>query len=78
MKVLNGDIMTKKKLVKLLEDIPDNYEVLVDINKLRTVFTDHKNQRVNLSSDAVFQYACNYNPLTILFDKVMEQYYATR
>lgn len=55
--------MTKKKLVKLLENIPDDYEVLVDTKKLRTIFTDHENKQVNLSSDAVFQYECLYNPL---------------
>lgn len=55
--------MTKKKLVKLLENIPDDYEVLVDTKRLRTVFADHENQQVNLSSDAVFQYAFAYNPL---------------
>lgn len=55
--------MTKRKLVKLLENIPDDYEVLIDTKELRTVLTDHENEQVNLSSDAVFQYAFAYNPL---------------
>ena len=55
--------MTKKRLVKLLENIPDDYEVLIDTKKLRTIFADHENQQVNLSSDAIFQYECLYNPL---------------
>lgn len=58
--------MTKKKLIKLLENVPDDYEVLIDTKKLRTVFTDHEKQQVNLSSDTSFQYAFVYNsPLTL-------------
>lgn len=62
--------MTKKKLVKLLENIPDDYEVLIDAKKLRTIFADHENERVNLSSDAVLQYECLYNPLLPLMQFV--------
>lgn len=54
--------MTKRKSVKLLENIPDDYEVLIDTKRLRTLFADYENEQVNLSSDAVFQYAFAYNP----------------
>lgn len=58
--------MTKKKLVKLLESIPDDYEVRIDTKTLRTIFADHENKQVNLSSDTALQFECLYNPLNPL------------
>lgn len=55
--------MTKGRLVQLLEDIPDDYEVLIDGKKLWTVFADHENEQVNLSSELLLQYVYAHNPL---------------
>ena len=55
--------MTKGRLVQLLENVPDDYEVLIDGKKLWTVFADHENEVVNLSSELLFQYVYTHNPL---------------
>ena len=55
--------MTKRRLVQLLEDIPDDYEVLIDGKKLWTVFANHEDEVVNLSSELLLQYAYAHNPL---------------
>lgn len=55
--------MTKGRLVQLLEDIPDDYEVLIDGKKLWTIFADHENEQVNLSSELLLQYVYVHNPL---------------
>ena len=54
--------MTKGKLIELLENVPDYYDVCIDENELRTVFVDHSDEIVHLSSSYLFQYAKNYNP----------------
>ncbi len=58
--------MKKGKLVQLLENIPDDYEVLIDGKKLWTVFTNHEDEVVNLSSELLLQYVCAHNPLSPL------------
>lgn len=55
--------MTKGRLVQLLEDIPDDYEVLIDGKKLWTLFTNHEDKVVNLSSELLLQYVYAHNPL---------------
>lgn len=55
--------MTKGRLVQLLEDIPDDYEVLIDGKKLWTVFANHEDEVVNLSSELLLQYVYAHNPL---------------
>ena len=55
--------ITKGALVRLLEDIPDDYEVLIDGKKLWTVFTNHEGKVVNLSSELLLQYVYVHNPL---------------
>ena len=55
--------MTKGRLVQLLEDIPDDYEILIDSKKLWAVFADHENEVVNLSSELLLQYVYAHNPL---------------
>ena len=55
--------MTKGRLVQLLEDIPDDYEVLIDDKKLWTVFANHEDEVVNLSSELLLQYVYSHNPL---------------
>lgn len=52
----------KRKLIKLLENVPNDYDVCIDENELRTVFVDHSDEIVHLSSSYLFQYAKNYNP----------------
>ena len=58
--------MTKGTLVRLLENIPDDYEVLVDGKKLWTVFANHEDDVVNLTSEFLLQYVYAYNPLSNL------------
>ena len=55
--------MRKGRLVQLLEDIPDDYEVLIDGKRLWTVFANHEDEVVNLSSELLLQYVYAYNPL---------------
>lgn len=55
--------MTKGRLVQLLEDIPDDYEVLIDDKKLWTIFVDHEDETVNLSSGLLLQHVHAYNTL---------------
>ena len=55
--------ITKGTLVRLLEDIPDDYEVLIDGKKLWTVFANHEDEVVNLSSELLLQYVYAHNPL---------------
>ena len=58
--------MTKGKLVQLLEDIPDDYEVLIDGKKLWNVFANHKDEVVNLSSELLLQYIHTHSLLSPL------------
>lgn len=62
--------MTKGTLVRLLEDIPDDYEVLIDGKKLWTVFANHEDKVVNLSSELLLQNAYAYNPLLPLLTQL--------
>ena len=55
--------ITKETLVRLLENIPDDYEVLIDGKKLWTVFANHEDEVVNLSSELLLQYVYVHNPL---------------
>ena len=55
--------MTKGRLVQLLENIPDDYEVLIDGKKLWTVIANHEDEVVNLSSELLLQYVYTHNPL---------------
>lgn len=55
--------MTKGRLIQLLEDIPDDYEVLIDGKKLWTVFANHEDEVVNFSSELLLQYVYAHNPL---------------
>lgn len=55
--------ITKETLVRLLENIPDDYEVLIDGKKLWNVFANHEDEIVNLSSELLLQYVYVHNPL---------------
>ena len=55
--------ITKGTLVRLLEYIPDDYEVLIDGKKLWNIFANHEDEIVNLSSELLLQYVYVHNPL---------------
>lgn len=57
--------MTKGRLVQLLEDIPDDYEVLIDSKKLWTIFANHEEEIVNLSSELLLQHVHVYDPTIV-------------